>query len=57
MIRFKLLMTALLTILVGYCLTNLLVLPVSFGEFLLIEVVIVVTHSSYNYVKKDCLTN
>jgi branched-subunit amino acid transport protein AzlD len=57
MIRFKLLMTALLTILVGYCLTNLLVLPVSFGKFLLIEVVIVVTHSSYNYVKKDCLTN
>ena len=57
MIKLKLLMTALLTILVGYCLTNLLVLPVSFGQFLLIEVVMVVTHGAYNHVKKDCLTN
>jgi len=57
MMKLKLLMTAFLTILVGYCLTNLLVLPVSFGQFLLIEVVMVVTHGAYNHVKKDCLTN
>jgi hypothetical protein len=57
MIKFKLLITAVISILVGYSLTNLLVLPVSFGQFLLIEVVIVVTHGMYNHVKKDCLTN
>lgn len=57
MIRFKMLVAALITVLVGYCLTDLLVLEVSLKQFLLIELVIVFTHGMYNYVKKDCLTN
>jgi len=51
-VRLHLLFIAVLGSFFGYYIINAFIIPISFAKFLLIEIVITVLHSMYNYSKK-----
>jgi len=53
--RLYLLVIAILGTFYGYYIINTFVVPMSFAKFFLIEIVITVLHSVYNYTKKQIL--